>query len=68
MDERITMNEAKSDLSATVQLAYASSGFERARLFSIIAAIGAWYGLFSPWGAVKMMILGAAMGRSVNFK
>ncbi|MEX3315661.1 hypothetical protein [Sulfitobacter sp. PS-8MA] len=59
--------KAKVDLDRTFQEAYRARGIYRAKLFFWLATGGAWYGLFSWWAAIKLLIIGGAFGRPVQF-
>jgi hypothetical protein len=68
MTYSIKQKKALGDITRVFQSAYASRGLDRADWFVRLAFTGAWFGLFSPWGAFKLLVLGGIFHRSVKFK
>ena len=68
MTDWIQKKKARDDLSAVFKFAYDARGFERANWFVRLAFVGAWFRLFSPWSALKLLVQGGILNRSVKFK
>jgi hypothetical protein len=68
MIDSIQQKKALDDIARVFKAAYDSRGFDRADWFVKLAFTGAWFGLFSPWGALKLLVLGGIFHRSVKFK
>lgn len=57
---------ARKDLEAIFRAAYEARGFSRWKMFTQLACMGAWHGLFSWWGALRLMVYGCALNRPVR--
>ena len=67
MADRIEKSATQRGLEELLTATYAARGIDRVRMFVSLALIGAWYGIWSPWGAIKILILGGVFGRGVQF-
>lgn len=59
-------DEARKGLEEIFRAAYHARGVARWRAFLLISCVGFKSGLFSLSGAVKIMVLGCALNRSVT--
>lgn len=68
MSDWIARKKARDNLGRIFQAAYDAPLLDRLDWFARMGFLGAWYGLWTPLGGIKLFIVGGVFRRSVKFR